>query len=152
MTDKTRTKKQIERRVAGIKAMPPPKARPLPENHPARSIFRSINSTETNALIEPDEKGIPEGIPEGIPTTTPTSIPEGIPNPKFRESLRTSPAEVKSKLRREEVAQESDVSQDIFTPLDTTHTSSEKSIYSLMYRDTISKGTRDRHFGPAELM
>jgi len=148
VTDKIRTKKQIERRIAGIKAMPPPKARPLPENHPARSIFRSINSTETNALIEPDEKG----IPEGIPTTTLTSIPEGIPNPKFRESLRTSPAEVKSKQRREEVAQDSDVSQDIFTPLDATHTSSEKSIYSLMYRDTISKGTRDRHFGPAELM
>jgi hypothetical protein len=39
-----------------------------------------------------------------------------------------------------------------FTYLDATHTSSEKIIYSIMYRETISKGLSERHFGPAELM
>jgi hypothetical protein len=35
--------------------------------------------------------------------------------------------------------------------LDATHTSSESRIYSIMYRETISKGVRERHFGPKEL-
>jgi hypothetical protein len=36
--------------------------------------------------------------------------------------------------------------------LDATHTSSEAQIYSIMYRETVSKNLRERHFGPAELM
>jgi hypothetical protein len=36
--------------------------------------------------------------------------------------------------------------------LDATHTASESQIYSIMYRETISKNLRDRHFGPTELM
>jgi hypothetical protein len=35
--------------------------------------------------------------------------------------------------------------------LDATHSNSEKIIYSQMYRDTISKGIRERHFGNKEL-
>lgn len=36
--------------------------------------------------------------------------------------------------------------------LDATHTSSEAQVYSVMYRETVSKNLRERHFGPAELM
>jgi hypothetical protein len=36
--------------------------------------------------------------------------------------------------------------------LDATHTPSESQIYSIMYRETVSKNLRDRHFGPTELM
>jgi hypothetical protein len=35
--------------------------------------------------------------------------------------------------------------------LDATHTASEKSLYSIMYRETVSKGSRERHFGFKEL-
>jgi hypothetical protein len=35
--------------------------------------------------------------------------------------------------------------------LDATHTSAEQRIYSVMYRETISRGVRERHFGPKEL-
>jgi hypothetical protein len=35
--------------------------------------------------------------------------------------------------------------------LDATHTASEQRIYSVMYRETLSKGQRDRHFGFKEL-
>ena len=35
--------------------------------------------------------------------------------------------------------------------LDATHTASEGRIYSVMYRETISKGIQERHFGPKEL-
>ena len=36
--------------------------------------------------------------------------------------------------------------------LDATHTGSEQRVYSVMYRETISKGVRERHFGPTELI
>jgi hypothetical protein len=36
--------------------------------------------------------------------------------------------------------------------LDATHTASESQVYSIMYRETVSKNLRERHFGPAELM
>jgi hypothetical protein len=35
--------------------------------------------------------------------------------------------------------------------LDATHTASEQRIYSVMYRETLSKGQRERHFGFKEL-
>jgi len=35
--------------------------------------------------------------------------------------------------------------------LDATHTASEQRIYSVMYRETISKGIRERHYGPTEI-
>lgn len=35
--------------------------------------------------------------------------------------------------------------------LDATHTASEQRVYSVMYRETISKGFRERHYGPKEL-
>lgn len=35
--------------------------------------------------------------------------------------------------------------------LDATHTASEQRVYSVMYRETISKGLRERHYGPKEL-
>jgi hypothetical protein len=69
--------------------------------------------------------GIPEAIPAGIPEGIPTSIP------------------TTSEPRR---------SPETFTPLDATHTASEKSVYSIMYRETVSKGVDTRRFGPAELI
>lgn len=36
--------------------------------------------------------------------------------------------------------------------LDATHNPSESQIYSVMYRETVSKNLRERHFGPTELM
>jgi hypothetical protein len=35
--------------------------------------------------------------------------------------------------------------------LDATHTASEQRVYSVMYRETLSRGARERHFGPKEL-
>ncbi len=142
--DKTRSKKFIERRTAGIKAMPAPKARPLPDNHPARSIFRSFSHPDQTEETASDAIGIPEGIP--------TTTPEGIPISSPLNSVQPSPTESKMNSRHEPANRDAGTSPELFTPLDATHTSSEKNIYSLMYRDTISKGVRDRHFGPAELM
>jgi hypothetical protein len=35
--------------------------------------------------------------------------------------------------------------------LDATHSASEQRVYSIMYRETVSRGVRERHFGPKEL-
>jgi hypothetical protein len=35
--------------------------------------------------------------------------------------------------------------------LDATHTASEQRVYSVMYRETVSRGIKERHFGPKEL-
>lgn len=35
--------------------------------------------------------------------------------------------------------------------LDASHTASEQRVYSVMYRETVSRGVRERHFGPKEL-
>jgi hypothetical protein len=61
-------------------------------------------------------------IPDGIPTSIPDTQPDAIPTGIPEQ------------------------------PLDATHTSAERSVYSIMYRETISKGFTERHFGPAELM
>jgi hypothetical protein len=75
----------------------------------------------------------PPGIPAGIPESIPVGIPSGIPASIPTQAEPRKPAET-------------------FTPLDATHTASEKSVYSVMYRETISKGATERRFGPAELM
>ena len=41
---------------------------------------------------------------------------------------------------------------DALEPLDATHTSSEARVYSVMYRETISRGTNNQYFGTKRLM
>jgi hypothetical protein len=47
MNDKAKPKRKVvERREAGIKAMPAPQPRTLPQDHPARSMFRQVAEAE----------------------------------------------------------------------------------------------------------
>lgn len=89
-------------------------------------------------LDQYDEGSEPQGIPAGILSAIPTGIPDSIP-----EGIPASIPEPKP-ARREKA--------EPFTYLDATHTASEKAVYSVMYRETISKGTDERNFGPAELL
>lgn len=51
MNDKAKPKRKVvERREAGIKAMPAPQPRTLPQDHPARSMFRQIAEAERSQL------------------------------------------------------------------------------------------------------
>jgi len=93
-----------------------------------------------------DEQRSPASLEErkvktlGIPATIPSSIPLSIPSRQF----------TKREAKRNEEPDETVPQQT--APLDATHTGSEKSVYSIMYRETVSKGITERHFGPAELM
>jgi hypothetical protein len=66
--------------------------------------------------------------PVSTPVTTGVATPVEIIGESQRESSRTPPQY-----------------------LDATHTASEQRVYSIMYRETVSRGIRERHFGPKEL-
>ena len=70
----------------------------------------------------------PVDTPVDTPAITGVSTPVEISGESQRESLRTPPQY-----------------------LDATHTASEQRVYSVMYRETVSRGIRERHFGPKEL-
>jgi hypothetical protein len=70
MNDKAKPKRKVvERREAGIKAMPAPQPRTLPQDHPARSMFRQIAEAERNQL----ETSTTGTTPTTSTTTTPTT-------------------------------------------------------------------------------
>lgn len=71
MNDKAKPKRKIvERREAGIKAMPAPPPRTLPKDHPARSMFRQVAEAERNQTKTPT-----------TPTTAPTTSTTGTTTP-----------------------------------------------------------------------
>lgn len=132
-------KSQLSQLNASLdKALAPPKVKPR-QNLDA--LLDEYDDERPSSLSVEPAKTVPASIPIGIPSTIPISIPE------------TAPSGIPTN-RRSEKAKTQDVvtSPEEFVPLDATHTGSEKSVYSIMYRETVSKGGAERHFGPAELM
>ena len=82
--------------------------------------------------------------PVTTPVTTPADTPVITPVATPAITGVATPAEVIGESQRESLR----------TPpqyLDATHTASEQRVYSIMYRETVSRGIRERHFGPKEL-
>ena len=112
---------QVAREKEPSREESPPKPQP--------SIKREVGSNQS-------QKSTPAATPVTTPAIAPVAAPvaTGVitpvesPNESARESTRTSPQY-----------------------LDATHTASEQRIYSVMYRETVSRGVRERHFGPKEL-
>ena len=78
--------------------------------------------------------------------STPVITPVTTTVPTLVETLAHTPVEppIAENTREENTTQSQ--------YLDATHTGSEQRIYSVMYRETVSKGIRERHFGPSELI
>jgi hypothetical protein len=135
-------KSQLEQLNASLdKALAPPRQKPkenldalLDEYNDERP---SAPAGATTQVTSARPAGIPEGIPIAVPISIPAASPDSIPPPRRADKTKN---------------QEPNTSPEEFVPLDATHTGSEKSVYSIMYRETISKGIAERHFGPAELM
>lgn len=69
MNDKAKPKRKVvERREAGIKAMPAPAPRTLPDDHPARSMFRQVAEAERSQA-----EGLTTPTTPTTSTTTPTT-------------------------------------------------------------------------------
>jgi hypothetical protein len=150
-------KKSLQERLNASldKALDPPRKRPKQELDALLDEYddgQAIGAKRDSA--SEISKGTPLGIPETIPSTSPEGIPSGIPitNPEEHQQ----DASVDKKLRRptaikpQEKTEEP--SSEIFISVDATHTASEKIVYSHMYRETVSKGRLEGHFGPALLM
>jgi hypothetical protein len=141
-------KKSLQDRLSASldKALAPPRQRPKQNLDALLDEYDDGQPAITPPL---KTEGIPPSIPSTIPTGIPVSIPSAIPDTKSMSKERQSPRPAKQQKQVEEPEQPS---VEPTAPLDATHTAAERSVYSIMYRETISKGASERHFGPAELM
>jgi hypothetical protein len=92
MNDKAKPKRKVvERREAGIKAMPAPQPRTLPQDHPARSMFRQIAEAERSQLeisTTPTTSTTTATTPTtGITPIAPTRDFTRVPNSIVREAI-----------------------------------------------------------------
>ncbi|MFL6333359.1 MAG: hypothetical protein ACJ754_08475 [Pyrinomonadaceae bacterium] len=149
-------KKSLQERLNASldKALDPPRRRPKQELDAILDEYDDGQALGAQRGADSEiADGIPAGIPIGIPSAIPDGIPAGIPTTSPEEE---SGALVAKKLRRpaankpQEEAEEP--SSELFVSVDATHTASEKIVYSHMYRETVSKGRQEGHFGPALLM
>lgn len=156
-------KKSLQERLNASldKALDPPRRRPKQELDALLDEYDDGQVLDVRKeIISAPEKGIPAAIPDGIPSTIPSSIPTTIPDGIPTNITGTdsgqqgdaSPVVKKNRrvLKSSEEAEQPD--SEIFVSVDATHTASEKIVYSHMYRETVSKGRAEGHFGPALLM
>jgi hypothetical protein len=106
-----------------------------------------IKPAETAIVSESTGVSTPVSTPVLTPVQTPVTTPvaTGVPSEGSAQSPSTS-----SGYSLPESKFESE-NKDRQPYLDATHTASEQRIYSIMYRETFSKGQRERHFGFKEL-
>ena len=106
-------------------------------------------SKSAESTIVNDDTGVPTPVLTPVPTpvqtpvTTPVST--GVSSEASAQNSQASSGFPPSETRFESE------NKDKQPYLDATHTASEQRIYSVMYRETLSKGQRDRHFGFKEL-
>jgi hypothetical protein len=96
----------------------------------------AVKDADTNAATHADNTAVSSAIPRARQQRTTAYTPA------------TTPAISSAVGFDREVAHE----KGPFIPLDATHTSAEAKVYSIMYRQTISRGLRDRHFSNLDLM
>ena len=141
-------KKSLQERLNASldKALDPPRKRPKHE------LDALLDEYDDGQGIGAQRDLAPE-IVRGIPATIPVGIPEGIPAIDSEEQQSNSSLTTKKHHRIVKSPKETEEpSSEVFVSVDATHTSSEKIVYSHMYRETISKGRLEGHFGPALLM
>lgn len=107
------------------------------ESKPAESITVNESTGVPTPVLTP--------VPTPVQTPVHTPVGTGVPS---ESPTQNSPASSGFSLPQTNLESESKDKQPY---LDATHTASEQRIYSVMYRETLSKGQRERHFGFKEL-
>jgi hypothetical protein len=109
-----------------------------------RERTQAENTTAESAALK-EGTGVPTPVLTPVQTPVNTPVSTGVPlegsNQSFSSLLGLSLSETRSESEN----------KDKQPYLDATHTASEQRIYSVMYRETLSKGQRERHFGFKEL-
>lgn len=111
------------------------------DKEPAENITVSEGTGVSTPVLTP--VSTPVSTPVQTPVDTP--VPTGASRENSPQALSASSAYSVPETRFE-----SD-NKDKQPYLDATHTASEQRIYSVMYRETLSKGQKERHFGFREL-
>lgn len=145
-------KKSLQERLNASldKALDPPRKRPKQE---LDAILDEYDDGQAIGAQMDSASKITKGIPATIPISIPEGIPAGIPTLNRGEQREASPPSTKKHQRTPKTQEEvEEPSSEIFVSVDATHTASEKIVYSHMYRETVSKGRVEGHFGPALLM
>jgi hypothetical protein len=145
-------KKSLQERLNASldKALDPPRKRPKQE---LDALLDEYDDGQAIGAKRYSASEIVIGIPSAIPDGIPTSIPEGIPTTDSENPQSdSSPAAKKQRRSLKPSEDDEQPSSEIFVSVDATHTASEKIVYSHMYRETVSKGRSEGHFGPALLM
>jgi hypothetical protein len=145
-------KKSLQERLNASldKALDPPRKRPKQE---LDAILDEYDDGQAFGARMDSTSEIAKGIPATIPISIPEGIPAGIPTTNQEEQREVSPPSTKKHQRALKPQEEvEEPSSEIFVSVDATHTASEKIVYSHMYRETVSKGRVEGHFGPALLM
>ena len=113
-----------------------------------RERTQAENKAAESATLK-EGTGVPTPVltPVATPVQTPVNTPvgTGVPSEVSKQGLSSL-----SESSLSETKSESET-KDKQPYLDATHTASEQRIYSVMYRETLSKGQRERHFGFKEL-
>jgi hypothetical protein len=109
-----------------------------------RERTQAENTTAESAALKVST-GVPTPVLTPVQTPVNTPVSTGVPPEGSNQSFSSLPG-----LSLSETKSESE-NKDKQPYLDATHTASEQRIYSVMYRETLSKGQRERHFGFKEL-
>lgn len=131
---------------------PPQETTPEPTPNVSMSDVRRLMREKTERAKgqkndqskETTTVGTPVATTASATVTTPVATPVTISPPPTPDN---SEATADASLQTGELAAK--LAQPQY--LDATHTASEQRVYSVMYRETISKGMRERHYGPKEL-
>ena len=115
-----------------------------PAREPEELNTNSLRETEKSAPLS-DAKTTPAITPVTTPVRAPVVTPAIAPVATPVETGVATPVEDSSVDAQRESPRTSP------QYLDATHTASEQRVYSVMYRETLSRGVRERHFGPKEL-
>jgi hypothetical protein len=111
---------------------------------------REIEGRNTTPL--PEENATPEEIittPAATPVITPVRTP--VDTPVITPVVTPAKTGAAAPANNPPAESQREGSRTSPQYLDATHTASEQRVYSVMYRETVSRGVRERHFGPKEL-
>lgn len=118
-----------------------------------RERSQSDDKESTENIIVSEGTGVSTPVFAPVPTPVSTPVQTPVDTPVHAGASRENSSQdlsASSAYSVPETRFESD-NKDKQPYLDATHTASEQRIYSVMYRETLSKGQKERHFGFREL-
>ncbi len=120
----------------------PAPSTPTPQKH---KLSNEITDDISNKTTTKQSKETVIEIANKISNETSTKTSNEPASKPFRKTINETSNKIASETSNETIKKR-------YIHLDSTHTSAEQKVYSVMYRETISKGINGRRFSVAEMM